>query len=339
MSFIYNLLRKPIVGPGGIENGWQKQAHWRLQSLVACTLYINLRMDRPPSFEVASFFGKGLISDVVSLRQISCKAILLILALHAKKPEARFEPYTGSALSDRPWTSAPNDATRALDELIGSKDYIRKMIHTLALDHEDMDGNGTQTQQSKVPGGFQSMMSKVSHCDAYSSWMIFGGAVWPKSQVPRSRDNISLARVRLYEYMLQAFGDKAFAAFVGPTQDLVDKVANEGKGIISGVKDEEVRVIVGEVVAGICRGVSLNVLENKEEAVEKATDWVVKILDSLTGPLGVVNGGTIIRLVTTAEPGTLGVSVADKVFDWLLADKPIIAPADAGQSRRFRPED
>lgn len=326
---LLGLVQKSRINEKSAEDA---DVHWRLQSLVATLLYFNIREDDPPSFDIANFFCNGMISDVVSLRQICAKALVLILALHGTSSKNKLVPCSG--LPSRPTSKGNgiNDAFRAIDELIGRKDFVEKLIHTIALDHDNAEGG--MGRQSRTPGGYQSILSLVSHSDGYSSWIIDGGDSWPKSMIGRSRDNIVLARVRLFENLLQNFGSKAFDSFVDSIQLIVEKVANEEKGIIAGVKDEDVRVIVGEVVVGVCRGMSLKSLVNGENSVKQATEWMVKILESLTGPQGVVTGGTLIRLVNTSEEETLGSAVAENLFDWLFSKKPIIAPAESGAVAR-----
>lgn len=346
-SYLLGLLRKSPKGHSDSKKdstedpSSQDQVHWKLQSLVASLLFVNLRRDRSPSFDVASFFGKGVISDVVSLRQISRKALMVILALHGKEPPARLEPFSNFKFVALTTSSPMNDAIRALDELISSKGYVQKLIHMIALDYENSNGSSRSSQQSRTPGGFSSLMSVTSHADAYSSWLMYGGDVWPKSRVRRSADNISIGRVRFFEMLMQVFGYKAFAAFQKPVQDIVTKIANEEQGIVVGVKDEDVRIVIGEAVIGICRGMLMEHFENKDESIAMVTDWVLKILDSLTGPQGTLNGGTFIRLLNTAEPDSLGQIVVEHVFDWLLLQKPIIPPVESKtvvqlQARRLR---
>ncbi len=240
-THLLELVQKSRISEKSAED---TEVHWRLQSLVATLLYFNIREDEAPSFNIASFFCNGMISDVVSLRQICAKALVLILALHGKNSKKGLVPCSG--LPSRPLVqpNGMNDAFRAVDELIGRKDFVIKLIHTIALDHENADGG--MGRQSRTPGGYQSILSLVSHSDGYSSWIIDGGDSWPKSMIGRSRDNIVLSRVRLFENLLQNFGFKAFDSFVDPIQEIVEKVAEEEKGIIAGVNDEDVRVIVGK---------------------------------------------------------------------------------------------
>lgn len=342
-NHLLGLVRKTPVSCGEATDvqSSQEDAHWKLQSLVASLLFVNLRKDKPPSFEVSTFFGKGVISDVVSMRQMSQKALMFILALHGKQPHPRLQPFTGYTFRTSEPRSAMNDAIRALDELISSKDYVKKLIHMVALDFESSGASSRGSDHSVTNGGFSSILSVVSHADAYSSWLLYSGELWPKSRIRRGADNISISRVRFYEYLLQIFGLKAFEAFRKPVSEIVDKVANEEQGIIAGVKDEDVRIIIGEIVTGICRGATVEELSNHNEYVDMTVDWALKVLDSLTGPQGMINGSTFIRLFATAEKGTVGEVVMGKVFNWLLAAKPLIPPVESTtvvqlQARRLR---
>lgn len=338
-SYLLGRLQNPpcIEVVGEITNNARKETHWRVQSLVASILYVNIRADRPPSFDVATFFGTGLISDIVSVRLISSKAILLILALHGMKPKPKLEPLPCTFVSSRRSTCVPNDATRALDELLGRTGYMRNVIHTLALDHENYEHGEMRKNQTWVAGGYNALISFTSRYDSTSTWIACGGQNWPKSKVPRSHDALCLSRVRLYEYFLRTFGMKAFFALNGPLLELVTLIGKESKGMIKGVRDEEVCVIVGEVLCALCRGSFLSIFDRAHEITAKTASWVICVLESFKGPQGAVNGGTMIRLITSADPGSLGVTVAENLVDWLLSGPRLLSnPGSQAVASRFQ---
>lgn len=342
------------VGPGlepmDVDEGSEtkgKDVHWRLQSLVATILYMTLREDRPPPAPVAKLFIEGMVSDVVSFRQISAKAVVLILSLHGRKPTTTRAGKKGPGLNASAWSAPGNEAVTAIAETVCKSSFARKLIHTLALDHDDgssdngMGGSSTQSQLIGNAGGAIAVMNLSRHVDGDACWMVVGGRPWPSSWVPRSRDSLNIVRIRLYEALFRVFGTAAFDAFKSPLEELVEKIEKKEDRIISGVKDDDVRVLAGEVVAGMSRGLSQSAPGVGDEVVSTISKWTLSLLEGMSGPHGMINGGSLIRFISTSTTDTVGVTIKQDILDWILAEQPIIVamgngPAAHLQARRLR---
>ncbi|KAI0567546.1 hypothetical protein FGB62_2g412 [Gracilaria domingensis] len=115
--------------------------------------------------------------------------------------------------------------------VIGSKEYVRKLIHILALDHYDGSDGGRRRLHLAAMGGL--------------------GRQWPTSWHPTSKDTLNLARVRYYEVFARIFVKGFHDAGQPSLTELVETIKLKRKRIIEGVKDEDVRVAAGEVLAGL----------------------------------------------------------------------------------------
>lgn len=315
------------------------EAHWRSQSLVATILYIILREDRPPLPEVTKLFVNGMTSDVVTLRHISSKAIMFVLAVHARRAgERRIDR---SEVDDSPlsWLKQGNKAVAQIGNVICQSQFARQVVHTLALDHDD-DSDGFRRHISGNAGSAILLMNISRMVDGDACWILTGGRPWPSSWVPRSRDELSIVRIRLYEAFLRVFGMTAFKAFTPTLTELIEKLITKQEKIISGVKDEDVRVLAAELLAGICRGLDLFYCDDGH-AQEKLYSLAISLLRDMSGPMGNITGGTAIRLIFTSEPFVVGSRVRASIFDWLLKNKPIVASMGDGsvahvQARKLR---
>lgn len=317
------------------------EAHWRLQVLVATVLYIIVREDRPPPGPVARFFVQGMISDVVILRQICSKAVMLLLALHGRKEGE--ERKQGENFDDSPqaWMSVDNGAISAIGDVACTEEFARKLVHTLALDHDDGEGSSRSRFSSVAGAGGAVAFSNLSRTiDGDTSWMISGGRPWPTSWCPRSRDNISIVRIRFYETLVRVFGRSFYDAIIPTLSDLAEKLSKKTEKIMIGVKDVDVKVLAGEVLAGICRGLDLLHCTDNVPG-ETLKKLAVSLLGELSGPVGNVNGATLIRLISTSSESAIGSVIRGDILDWLLETKPVIVPMGNGpmahlQARRLR---
>lgn len=325
----------------GTETTKTKEAHWRLQSLVATVLYIILREDRPPPASVAEFFVKGMASDVVTLRQISSKAVMFLLAVHGRRAGVKRLQEADFDDSPSSWNALGNTALSAIGNIVCSPGFARNLVHTLALDHDDdSEGGSRRNHMIGNAGGAIAVMNLSRHIDGDACWMLVGGRPWPSSWVPRSRDSLNIVRMRLYESFVRVFGSHVVSAFIPILSDLIEKLEAKEEKIISGVKDEDVRILAGEMLAGICRGLDLHHCRDGA-AQEKLQSLAIALLGDMSGRLGNVTGGTVIRLIATSDPFVVGSRVWTDILDWLLKKKPLIVPMGGGpvahlQARRLR---
>lgn len=311
------------------------QAHWRVQSLVAVLLLILIREDRMPSAKVAEFFMRGVVSDVVALRHICSKGVALIVALHGRKAGVIHTKDDGFDDSPSAWANAGNEALASMGNIVCSQDFAREMVHTLALDHDDDIPDDGSRQ-----GGLFAILSYSRVSDGESCWTGMGGRPWPASWTPRSRDSLNLLRVRFYECLVRVYGKSMLDALLPCVSEVVEKLEKKEERIIGGVKDEDVRVFVAELFSGICRGLDLYHCKNG-----KAEDRLFKLskslLNDLSGPLGNINGATLIRLMGTADEFTVGPRIMQKILNWQIESKPLIVAMGDGahahvQARRLR---
>jgi len=329
-----------------MEDKSSQDAHWRLQSLVASTLYMGLRGERAADPAVARLFAYGMASDVVMLRQIACHAVALVLALHVKRAAASaVEQSTGedddklktnvlvSPLAGRASGEILQADAAEIEAVLLRPDFARKLVHTLALDHSDEGGAGGRDR-----GHCLSLLSLSRYVDGDLCWSMTGGPPWPSSWKLRSRDSMSLARVRLYESLMRVFGTSALDAFSSVLDALMPADGLEGGGI-EGVTAENVRLVAAEVVAGMCRGLRFDAVATPAEAddlselplpaqrvgrlaaavdVERVAGWAWLLLERFSGPDGIDNGGTFIRLLASSSRGRLGRHVTLYLADRLL---------------------
>lgn len=341
--------------PSDVEDKSASDAHWRLQSLVASTLYIGLRGERVTDPAVARLFAYGMVSDVVMLRQIACHAVALILAMHVKRAAAcAIEQTAGqtdvrkasvlvSALPSQSDDGALQADATEVETVLLRPDFTRKLVHTLALDHSDEGGAGGRDR-----GHCLSLLSLSRYVDGDLCWSMTGGPPWPSSWMLRSRDGLSLSRVRLYEGLMRVFGVFALDAFASVLESLLPSDGGVGDGIV-GVTAENVRLVAAEVVAGMSRGLryvsSLTPAEVDDPSeppvpgqrqgrlacstdVELIAEWAWLLLERFSGPDGVDNGGTFIRLLSSSARGRLGRQVALRLADRIL---PATGDTSAGE--------
>jgi len=329
-----------------MEDKSSQDAHWRLQSLVASTLYMGLRGERAADPAVARLFAYGMASDVVMLRQIACHAVALVLALHGKRAAAvAVEQSTGegddqqntnvlvSPLAGRASGEILEADAAEIEAVLLRPDFARKLVHTLALDHSDEGGAGGRDR-----GHCLSLLSLSRYVDGDLCWSMTGGPPWPSSWKLRSRDSVSLARVRLYESLMRVFGTSALDAFSSVLDALMPSDGSESGGI-EGVTAENVRLVAAEVVAGMCRGLRYVAVATSAEAddpselplptervrrlaaavdVDRVANWAWQLLERFSGPDGIDNGGTFIRLIASSSRGRLGRQVTLCLADRLL---------------------
>ncbi|CAN8070175.1 unnamed protein product [Agarophyton chilense] len=345
---LLGLLSSPDSSAGGISShskpGKSTTAdgngtHWKSQILITTVLYFLLRDDRPPSAAVADFLVRSMVSDIVALRQVSSRAVFLMLAL-GERMEKRDSKRSGrTSLGDKECYFAGNSALMTVSSVLSSKEYVRKLIHTLALDHDDGSDGGLRRMHLAAMGGIGlTFLSRTN--DGELCWIVYGGRQWPNSWHPRSKDTLNLVRVRYYEAFARIFGQNFYEAAKPTLSELVETIKLKHERIIEGVKDEDVKVVAGEVLAGLCRG--LNHLECKNESVQATLEQLaVSLLNEISGPTGKINGGSIIRLISTAERHTVGYKVRTGLQSWLFESKPLIVGMGKGpiahlQARRLR---
>lgn len=332
------------LSPGSTSNGEvqplkSRNAHWKSQLQVAAVMYFLLRDDRHPSPAVADFFVRSMVSDIVGLRQLSFRAVALMLALGEKMTEKSnkgVERKTSSVVdSGRPGTSAATTVA----SLFCSKEFVRKLVHTLALDFDDGSDGGIRRRYNLMALGGLSFVFMARTNDGEQCWMVYGGRQWPTSWYPRSKDSLNLVRVRYYEAFARVFGKSFYDAAIPALTDLVETVRIKQERIIDGVKDEDVKVVVGELLAGLCRG--LRASECKDGVQAALEQQAVNLLSEFSGPTGKINGGTVIRLISTSDEKTIGHVVKTGLLNWLFESKPLIvgmgdSPVAHLQSRRLR---
>lgn len=348
-SSAVGVLEAAAVSRPVVENKSASDAHWRLQSLVASTLYMGLRGERVTDPAVARLFAYGMVSDVVMLRQIACHAVALILALHVKRAAAcsvvqaagqagarsasvLVSPLAG--LAGRGDDGALEADAAEVEAVLSQPDFTRKLVHTLALDHSDEGGAGGRDR-----GHCLSLLSLSRYVDGDLCWSMTGGPPWPSSWMLRSRDGVSLSRVRLYEGLMRVFGVSALDAFASVVDALLPTDGSNGDGIV-GVTAENVRLVAAEVVAGMSRGLryvdaptSPTEADDPDEPsvpaerrgrlacaadVERVAEWAWLLLERFSGPDGVDNGGTFIRLMASSARGRLGRMVNLRLADRIL---------------------
>lgn len=347
-SSAVGVMEAAAVSRAVVENKSASDAHWRLQSLVASTLYMGLRGERVTDPDVARLFAYGMVSDVVMLRQIACHAVALILALHVKRAAACSIVQAGvqagsrnasvlvsplAGLAGRGDDGALEADAAEVEAVLSQPNFPRKLVHTLALDHSDEGGAGGRDR-----GHCLSLLSLSRYVDGDLCWSMTGGPPWPSSWMLRSRDGVSLARVRLYEGLMRVFGVSALDAFACVVDALLPADGSNGDGIV-GVTAENVRLVAAEVVTGMCRGLRYIDAPSPAEAddpeeptvpverhgrlasaadVKRVAEWAWLLLERFSGPDGVDNGGTFIRLMASSARGRLGRMVTLRLADRIL---------------------
>ncbi|KAI0566487.1 hypothetical protein FGB62_8g124 [Gracilaria domingensis] len=223
--------------------------HWKTEILITTVLYFLLRDDRPPSAAVADFFTRSIVSDIMALRHVSSRAVFLMLALSEKMAKRDGKNDRRSSLGLIDWSSSGDSALMTVSSLIGSKEYVRKLIHTLALHHDDASDGGLRRIDLAVMGGLGlTFLSRTN--DGECCWIVYGGRQWPTSWHPRSKDTLNLVSVRYYEAFARIWGKSCYEAAHPTLTELVETIKLKRECIIEGVKDEDVKVVAGEVLAG-----------------------------------------------------------------------------------------
>eukprot|EP00188_Purpureofilum_apyrenoidigerum_P001257 Plantae.Rhodophyta-Purpureofilum_apyrenoidigerum.ctg16751.p1 GENE.Plantae.Rhodophyta-Purpureofilum_apyrenoidigerum.ctg16751~~Plantae.Rhodophyta-Purpureofilum_apyrenoidigerum.ctg16751.p1 ORF type:complete len:889 (-),score=150.35 Plantae.Rhodophyta-Purpureofilum_apyrenoidigerum.ctg16751:176-2476(-) len=322
----YYDLNDELVSTVNAENGSNSDsvpppdAHWRLQSLVATTLYTNLREKHPPTEAVSTYFAESMASDLLSLRQASKKAIALILAMQQRKEKSKRD----------------TDALEAIQRVLLKEGYARKFLHTLALDGVMDYANDVSCSAADGSLGVFSLLSLAKHVDGDACWALVGGKPWPSSWVPRSRDTLNLTRIRLVEIIFATYGSPMLKAFIDPMDELIN-----GEDPIMGVTRENVKTLTAEVIAGIGRGMSTVGADvpyaTTEEDRQIVVKWTKQILETFTGHEGMVNGGTLLRLLVSGESGRLGPAIS-KLIRGEIFEGPLIDMMDPAhiQAKRLR---
>ncbi|KAI0562038.1 hypothetical protein FGB62_67g04 [Gracilaria domingensis] len=204
---LLSLLTSPglyVPESNGITKAKGNGTHWKSQVLITTVLYFLLRNDRPPSAAVADFFIRSMVSDIMDLRRVSSRAVFSCLALSGDSALM-----TGSSV-------------------IGSKEYVRKLIHTPALNHYDgSDGGRRRIHLAAIGGLGVTFLSRTND------------------------DTLNLARVRYYEIFARIFVKDFHDAGQPSLTELVETIKLKRERIIEAVKDEDVRVAAGEVLAGL----------------------------------------------------------------------------------------
>lgn len=317
------------VGEPSVVATERAGAHWRLQSLVATVLTICLREDTAPPPEVAHFFAESMVSDVVSLRHIATRGIALILAMHGGK----FSP------DGTHFIPGSNPALNAIQLVLQRPGFGKLMVHTLALDHDDgLGGDGSSGGTSSRSFGISNFSRYV---DGDACWSTMSGRPWPASWVTRSRDTFNIVQVRLYEAFCRTYGSLALSIFGDTLDKLISSADRKEERIIDGVHDDNIRVISGELAAGITRGLSSARDVCNEEDESRVLQWVEKLLNGFTGPQGSINGGSLVRLVVSAGRGSVGSSISTRLAESIISERPIVVSMDQGsvahlQARRLR---
>lgn len=315
-----------------------RDAHWRLQSLVATVLTICLHEDLPPPTEVATFFAESMVSDVVSLRHISARAVALIFAMHGRKPAHGLDDdRLPAAVLTLPVPSNP--ALAAIERVMAREGFGRTLVHTLALDHDDgMGADGSSGGQAARSFG---VFNFSRYVDGDACWSMMSGRPWPSSWVSRSRDAFNIVQVRLYEALCRVYGSSALSLLGPVLNKLISAADAKEERIIDGVRDENVRVIAGELVAGMARGLAHGADGIGADAEERVYEWTERLLSGFTGPTGAINGGSLVRLVLSASRGTVGNAMSARVVASIISQRPMVVPMDKGavahlQARRLR---
>eukprot|EP00184_Porphyridium_aerugineum_P000329 CAMPEP_0184699828 /NCGR_PEP_ID=MMETSP0313-20130426/5939_1 /TAXON_ID=2792 /ORGANISM="Porphyridium aerugineum, Strain SAG 1380-2" /LENGTH=2155 /DNA_ID=CAMNT_0027158957 /DNA_START=349 /DNA_END=6816 /DNA_ORIENTATION=- len=308
----------------------QMDTHWRLQSLIATIFYIGLRSDLPPSLLVARYLCQAASSEVIALRQVALKAVALMLALSERRRRIA------------PEDAAAEDAlVNVLCSTICESDFLKELLHKLALDQAD------EIASEYSEGGYGdnvfaglSMMSLAKNIDGDACWALVGGRPWPSSWIPRSRDTFGIVRVKLFETLAFSFGRK-LADSVDP---MIYMLLHDAERF-SGVTEDGCRVVAGEAVAGICRGLRINPdqlgVENSEAEVlmTMTTKWVDMMLDSFSGHEGMVNGGTLLRLIASSDiQNAIGKHLGTRLAKRMLSHTPLldtVSPAHV-QAKKLR---
>jgi hypothetical protein len=312
-------------------------AHWKLQSLVATVLSMCIREDVPPPTEVASFFIESMISDVVSLRHISARAVALTLALHGRKPVSGVGP-NGPPMSVLDSPVAMNTALLAIKTVLTREGFGHTLVHTLALDHDDgMGADGSAGGQAARSFG---VFNFSRYVDGDACWSMTSGRPWPASWVSRSRDTLNLVQVRLYEALCRIYGDACFSVLSPVLENLVSAADAKQERIIDGVRDDNVRVIAAELVAGMARGLSSAHSGVGSDAEYQMFSWIHRLVTGFSGPTGAVNGATLIRFVMSASPGAFGHKLISQIVSSIVDDRPMVVPLGGAaahlQARRLR---
>jgi Proteasome-substrate-size regulator, mid region/Domain of unknown function (DUF3437) len=313
-------------------------SHWRLQSLVATLLSMCIRVDLPPPPEVATFFAESMVSDVASLRQIAVKSVALILSLHGQNSLRTVDKSFDVTVMD---SARSLSVVGAIEEVISRPGYGKLLVGTLALDRDDgmgLDSSGGGGMRSSGLG----LMSLSRYVDGDACWAMISGPPWPMSWVARSpRDMFNISQVRFYEALFRVYGSSALCSFTETLNSMVTALENKEEKIIEGVRDDNARVIVSEVVAGLARGLRLGARSSESEIVELIYRWSASLMDGMTGPEGAINGGCLVRLILTSSPGTVGSLISSRIVDSIVTQRPLVAPMDNGsaahlQARRLR---
>lgn len=344
-SYLIGVVAEPSPSNGTTDQEGDREApskgsgaHWRLQSLVATVLSICIREDSAPPPDVASFFAESMVSDVVSLRHISSRAIALILGMHGRRPTSgKDENGLPRRVTDVP--TAMNPALTAIKDVLLREGFGRTLVHTLALDHDDnMGADGSAGGQAARSFG---VFNFSRYVDGDMCWQMTSGRPWPSSWVSRSRDTLNVIQVRLYEAFCRVFGETCLLVF-GPVLEKLVKAADaKEEKIIEGVRDDNVRVIAAELVAGMARGMEIRSDEKSQFLLSEVHDRLNRLLKGFSGPTGAVNGGTLIRFVCSASPGTFGDALTPAIVKSVLEDRPMVVAMGVGgaahlQARRLR---
>ncbi|KAI0565340.1 hypothetical protein FGB62_19g298 [Gracilaria domingensis] len=190
-----------------------------------------------------------MVSDIMALRQVSSRAVFLMLALSEKMAKRDGKNDRRSSLGLIDWSSSGDSALMTFSSVIGSKEYVRKLIHTLALHHDDASDGGLRPIDLAVMGGLGlTFLSRTN--DGERCWIVYGGRQWPTSWHPRSKDTLNLVSVRYYEAFARIWGKSCYDAAHPTLTELVETIKLKRECIIEGVKDKDVKVVAGEVLAG-----------------------------------------------------------------------------------------
>lgn len=302
-----------------------KEAHWIVQTLIATILFMLIRADRPPSARVARFFIQGVISDVVTFRGICFRALALILSLHGRRPHVAHN--TQDSFDDSPasWGAAGNAALSTIGDVVCTPEFAANLIKTMALDYDEDSGDGFH----RGGHGMSKALNYSSVSDGESCWQQTAGHPWPTSWTPRSRDSLNVVRVRMYESLVRVYGKAMVDVLIPRALDMITKLEKKQDTIISGVNDDDVRVISAELLAGIGRG--LDVYHDHDRKTQSQLFELTKaLLTDMSGAMGNVNGATLIRFLGTADVFTIGPGVMKKVLEWQIDSKPIVASLGDG---------
>eukprot|EP00181_Compsopogon_caeruleus_P004140 CAMPEP_0184687850 /NCGR_PEP_ID=MMETSP0312-20130426/27727_1 /TAXON_ID=31354 /ORGANISM="Compsopogon coeruleus, Strain SAG 36.94" /LENGTH=1834 /DNA_ID=CAMNT_0027144393 /DNA_START=360 /DNA_END=5864 /DNA_ORIENTATION=- len=276
-------------------------SHWRLQSFVATSLYLSIRGDVAPSDGMLTYFVTSLLSDLIVVRQISMKALALILVLH-----------------ERGEVELLDSKLRLLHTFLEEESFAGGFLKALALDQVD------EGSESGFPGGVnlslgtdpvagRSMMNLAKYVDGDACWVLASGKPWPSTWVARSRDNLSLSRVRFFEVIFRVFGITLFAAFRKSLAELIQDPES-----IEGATKSNCRTVVLEAVAGMCRGLNHSLVD--VDSMSEFSRWVNTLIDDPSGHEGMVNAGTFIRLLGSGVESSVGHGLRENLLTSFMKD-------------------